>query len=153
MKKILPIGYEDFKEIIEKDLYYIDKTEVINDLLNNKNKVALFPRPRRFGKSLFISMLENFFNIEKKEINKHLFEGLNISKSNYYNQLSSRPVIKLDFKILKQDDFDDMYESFQKLMSDIYNDKSYLLEKLNDSEKIQYQQICHRQFLKIKVTI
>ena len=54
MKKIVPIIRDNFQDIIEKDLYYVDKTKVINNLLNNKNYVSLFPRPRRFGKSLFI---------------------------------------------------------------------------------------------------
>ena len=68
MDKKLPIGYDNFKEVIEKDLYYVDKTHVIEELLDNKNKVVLFPRPRRFDKTLLLSMLENFFNIEKKKI-------------------------------------------------------------------------------------
>ena len=68
MEKKLPIGYDNFKEVIEKDLYYVDKTHIIEELLDNKNKVVLFPRPRRFGKTLLLSMLENFFNIEKKKI-------------------------------------------------------------------------------------
>lgn len=68
MEKKLPIGYDNFKEVIEKDLYYVDKTHVIEELLDNKNKVVLFPRPRRFDKTLLLSMLENFFNIEKKKI-------------------------------------------------------------------------------------
>ena len=68
MDKKLPIGYDNFKEVIEKDLYYVDKTHIIEELLDNKNKVVLFPRPRRFDKTLLLSMLENFFNIEKKKI-------------------------------------------------------------------------------------
>lgn len=68
MEKKLPIGYDNFKEVIEKDLYYVDKKHVIEELLDNKNKVVLFPRPRRFDKTLLLSMLENFFNIEKKKI-------------------------------------------------------------------------------------
>ena len=81
MDKKLPIGYDNFKEVIEKDLYYVDKTHIIEELLDNKNKVVLFPRPRRFGKTLLLSMLENFFNIEKKKDNKHLFDNLYIKGS------------------------------------------------------------------------
>ncbi len=140
MKKCLPIGYDNFQEIIEKDLYYVDKTNVIEDLLKNHNKVALFPRPRRFGKSLFISMLDNFFNIEKKEKNKHLFENLNISKSKYYSELSTTPVIKLDFKKLKDNNFDVMITSFQEMIRALYSEKRYLLNTLQeDEQKLFYQ--------------
>ena len=72
MKKI-PIGEDNFKDLIEKNAYYVDKTEVIEELLYNETKVTLFPRPRRFGKSLFMSMLNNFFDIDLKEENKNLF--------------------------------------------------------------------------------
>ena len=76
----------------------MDKTDIIEKMLKTDSYVSLFPRPRRFGKSLFISMVDQFFNIEYKDINKNLFDGLKISKSEYYNRLSSNPVIKLDFK-------------------------------------------------------
>ncbi len=112
MDKKLPIGYDNFKEVIEKDLYYVDKTHIIEELLDNKNKVVLFPRPRRFGKTLLLSMLENFFNIEKKKDNKHLFDNLYIKNSKYYNNLSSYPVIKLDFKSLKQTNYKVMYGAY-----------------------------------------
>lgn len=68
MLKKIPIGVDDFKELIEKDYYYVDKTDIVEKLLDNGSKVVLFPRPRRFGKSLFISMLDNFFNIEYIDI-------------------------------------------------------------------------------------
>ena len=65
MKK-LPIGRDNFKDIIEGDFYYADKTKIIEDLLERGTYVALFPRPRRFGKSLMISTLDEFFNAEKR---------------------------------------------------------------------------------------
>ena len=102
MLKNLPIGRDNFKDVIERDLYYVDKTNIIEEILRTDSYVSLFPRPRRFGKSLFISMIDNFFNIEYKDTNMHLFDGLKISNSKYYNRLSSNPVIKLDFKNLKQ---------------------------------------------------
>lgn len=135
MEKKLPIGYDNFKEVIEKDLYYVDKTHVIEELLDNKNKVVLFPRPRRFGKTLLLSMLENFFNIEKKEDNKHLFNNLYIKNSKYYNNLNSYPVIKLDFKNLKQTNYKVMYGAYTEMIREIYSSKMYLLDILNDGEK------------------
>ena len=136
--KMLPIGRDNFKDIMDNDLYYVDKTNIIEEILYNKNYVSLFPRPRRFGKSLFISMIDNFFNVEYKDINKNLFDGLKISKSEYYSRLSSNPVIKLDFKNLKQDNYEDMYESYKGMIRKLYSDKRYLLEILNDDEKDLY---------------
>lgn len=135
MNKKLPIGYDNFKEVIEKDLYYVDKTHIIEELLDNKNKVVLFPRPRRFGKTLLLSMLENFFNIEKKKDNKRLFDNLYIKNSKYYNNLSSYPVIKLDFKSLKQTNYKVMYGAYTEMIREIYSSKMYLLDILNDGEK------------------
>ena len=76
-KKKLPVGIESFYEIIQQDFYYVDKTRMIADLLHNWGKVNLFTRPRRFGKSLNMSMLKAFFEIGCDKI---LFEGLEISK-------------------------------------------------------------------------
>ncbi|MBP3921124.1 MAG: AAA family ATPase [Bacilli bacterium] len=128
MKKALPIGYDNFKEIIDKNLYYVDKTNIIEELLIKKSKVTLFPRPRRFGKSLLLSTIDNFFNIEYKNENKHLFDNLNISKSKYINNLSTKPVIKIDFKSLKQDSFDEMYEDYKEIIRQIFISKKYLKE-------------------------
>ena len=142
--KMLPIGRDNFKDIMDNDLYYVDKTDIIEELLYNKNYVSLFPRPRRFGKSLFISMIDNFFNIEYKDTNKDLFKGLKISKSKYYNRLSSNPVIKLDFKFLKQDNFEIIYDMFTEMIRDLYSDKRYLLEILNDDEKDLFNKFLYK---------
>ena len=135
MTKKIPIGKDDLKEVIEQDYYYVDKTDIIEKLLSDGNYVSLFPRPRRFGKSLFISMLDNFFNIEYEDTNNNLFEGLNISKSKYYDYLSSKPVIKLDFKALKQDSYEEMYQSFKVMIRNIYLSKYYIFDNLNEIEK------------------
>ncbi len=133
MKKI-PIGNDDFKDLIENDNYYVDKTASIEELLSNGSKVVLYTRPRRFGKSLFISMLEHFFDIDKKEINKDLFNGLYISQSPYYKELNNYPVINLDFKDLKKDDFNSTYEEFKNMIADVYKKKKYLLDYLAESD-------------------
>lgn len=142
--KMLPIGRDNFKDIMDNDLYYVDKTNIIEEILYNKNYVSLFSRPRRFGKSLFISMIDNFFNIEYKDINKNLFDGLKISKSEYYNRLSSNPVIKLDFKFLKQDSFDVMYGAFKEMIRELYSNKRYLMEILDNDEKELYDSFLYR---------
>ena len=64
--KAIATGTDDFKKLIENDCYYVDKTMAIADIIRRKKEVILFPRPRRFGKSLFTSMLENFFDIDKR---------------------------------------------------------------------------------------
>lgn len=133
--KNLPIGRDNFRDIIEKDLYYVDKTNIIEEILKTDSYVSLFPRPRRFGKSLFISMIDYFFNIEYKDKNKHLFDGLKISNSEYYNRLSSNPVIKLDFKDLKQSNFDVMYRAYKEMIRELYSKKKYLLDVLDEKEK------------------
>ena len=84
MKKSLPIGYEDLKEIIDKNLYYVDKTEMLAELIDNPTKVNLFTRPRRFGKTLNLSMIRRFFEKEldscgKQTDNKYIFNNLKIS--------------------------------------------------------------------------
>ena len=80
MLKKIPVGIEDFKEIITKDYYYIDKTKLIEELLLEGSRVTLFTRPRRFGKTLNMSMLRYFFDIKNAENNKNLFKDLHIEK-------------------------------------------------------------------------
>ena len=100
MEKI-PIGINDFKTLIENNYYYIDKTKHIEDILNDGSEVTLFTRPRRFGKTLNMSMLKYFFDIENKEENKKLFSNLYIEKSKYISEQGKYPVIYISFKDLK----------------------------------------------------
>lgn len=76
-RKKLPVGIDDFEKLRREEFYYVDKTDLIRDLLNNWGEVNLFTRPRRFGKTLNMSMLKNFFEIGA---DKSLFDGLAISK-------------------------------------------------------------------------
>ena len=102
-KKRIPIGYENFKEVIDKDFYYVDKSMLIYDLIRNGGKNNLITRPRRFGKTLNFSMLKYFFDIRHKD-DRYLFDDLKISK--YYDELSeyrnTHPVITLSLKSAKQ---------------------------------------------------
>ena len=135
MLKKFTTGRNNFREVIEENLYYVDKTKIIEELLENKNYVTLFPRPRRFGKSLFISMLDNFFNIEYKDTNKNLFNDLYISKSDYYKELSTRPVISFSFKEMEANNYESMYSSFKELIRELYSRKRYVIDILDDDEK------------------
>ena len=133
--KAIPIGVDNFKEIIENDYYYVDKSKAIEDLLINKAKIILYTRPRRFGKSLLLSTLDYFFNIEKKEVNKSLFDGLYISKSECMEYAGKYPVIRLDFKDLKGSSYETIYNKLNIIISTIYRDKSHIkksIENIND---------------------
>ena len=96
--KTVPIGIDNFKKVIEEGYCYVDKTDLIEDVLSRGAMVNLFPRPRRFGKTLTISMLENYFNIKKKEENINLFKGLKIEKASekIREQQGKYPVIRED---------------------------------------------------------
>ena len=139
--KPLPIGKSDFKQVIEDGCYYVDKTAVIEELFERKATVILFPRPRRFGKSLFMSMLNNFFDIDLKEENKNLFKDLYISKSPYYNELSKYPTIYLNFKDLKSDNFESAFYMFKSRIAELYNSKEYVQEVLNENEKERFNRL------------
>ncbi len=140
MKKI-PVGKDNFQKLIQENCYYVDKTSSIEELLKNGSDVVLYTRPRRFGKTLFMSMLEHFFDIEKKEINQDLFNGLYISKSPYFSEFGSYPVISLTFKNLKQNTYDEVYEQFVMLIEKLYTEKSYVVEVLDEDEKNKFKRI------------
>ena len=105
-KKMLPIGIEFFDTMMRKDYYYIDKTGLIVDLLRNQAGVTLFTRPRRFGKSLNMSMLENFFSVEKDQ---SIFTGLRVSeeKDLCERYMGKYPVISISLKGIQADCFED----------------------------------------------
>ena len=103
MKK-LPIGKSDFKSIIEDNFYYIDKSNLIKEIIDSSADIILLPRPRRFGKTLNLSMLLYFFDIE--EDNRNLFDNLNISKNDrIMNECNKYPIIYITFKDVKESSF------------------------------------------------
>ena len=115
--KRLPIGIEDFKELIEKEYYYVDKTMFIKNVL--EEKVGLYTRPRRFGKTLNMSTLYYFFSIKQKE-NAYLFNGLNIMKRrDAVEHLNKYPVIMISLKEMKQTTFEKQLEMYSVFIRDI----------------------------------
>ena len=140
-KKKLPIGLSDFKEIIEYDYYYFDKTKFIENILEERSKVKLFTRPRRFGKTLNLSMLKYFFDVENREENKKLFEGLNISKSEYFEKQGAFPVISISFKNYNKNDWESGFKSIKSTISDIYAKFEYLMEHLNKRDLKKFEDI------------
>ena len=152
-KKII-IGVEDFKEIISKDGYFVDKTLMIEKLIGDKTKVILFTRPRRFGKTLNQSMIRRFFEDERTEQgdkvdNGHLFDGLAISRCEK-ETLSHRqqyPVIFLSLKSAKQPDFEMAYKSLVDEISKEFKRHKYVLnsEVLSRAEKEDFELVCDKK--------
>ncbi|WP_280997143.1 AAA family ATPase [Marinitoga aeolica] len=140
--KRLPIGRSDFKSIIEDNMYYIDKSMLIKEIIESGD-VILITRPRRFGKTLNMSMMKYFFRNDQD--NKHLFEGLKIWKKKEIIEkyLNKYPVIYLTFKDAKQEDFLTMYSKIKMIIRDVYDEFNYLLNKniLSEIEKKDYMRV------------
>ena len=131
MKKV-PIAVEEFKKIIEENYYYIDKTKFIEDVLNDGAEVKLFCRPRRFGKTLNMSTLKYFFDIENKDENRKLFNGLYIENSPLIDEQGKYPVIFLSMKGISSAKFEDALDKIKDKISNLYINYSFLMETLND---------------------
>ena len=140
MKKI-PIGIDDFKKIRENDIYYIDKTKYIEEILVDASEVKLFTRPRRFGKTLNMSMLKYFFYIKNKEENKKLFKDLYIEKSDFFDEQGAYPVVYISLKGIKADTWESSFFLIKSLISNIYNEFEYIREKLNESQLDSFNKI------------
>ena len=150
MKKPLAIGIENYKEIMDKPYYYVDKTLMIKELLDNGGAVNLFTRPRRFGKTLTLSMLQTYF---EKEIdsegnvtdNSHYFDGMKIMQAGeqYTGQKGQYPVISLSLKSAKQPNYDLAYTMLKRQIAAEYIRHRYVLdgEALLESEKQHYEDI------------
>ena len=129
MKRI-PIGVSDFKHLIDEDLYYFDKTKFIEDIIKDGSQVKLFTRPRRFGKTLNISMLKYFFDIEKKEENRKLFKDLYIENTDLFKEQGKYPVVFLSLKDLKATTWEEIERKIIITLSDFFSDYEYLLNEL-----------------------
>ena len=133
--KVIPIGIENFKDLMDKDAYYIDKTNFIEDVL--KENVALYTRPRRFGKTLNMSMLYYFFSIKEKE-NRYLFNNLNIAKNKEVLKYQNKyPTIFISLKEMKMESFEKQIIKFKEVISFCSKKFLELLESpyLIESEK------------------
>lgn len=140
-KRPLPIGISDFKTIIEEKYYYADKTDMIGDILDDRAMVTLFTRPRRFGKTLNMSMMKYFFEIENTEENKKLFDGLAISNKEYMKEQGQYPVIFISFRNIEEENWEDSYFEIKNIISRTYNEFEFLRETLNQSELAEFDSI------------
>lgn len=149
--KRMEIGIENFKEMIEKNVYYVDKTQLIEDVLNAK--VTLYTRPRRFGKTLNMSMLYYFFS--NKEDSKVLFEGLNISfNKEVMLQMNQYPVIKLTFKDMKNSSMDSQIEMYSEIISKLVKNHKELFDspalRKSDKELLNLYEYSKSNFSQLK---
>lgn len=127
VKRILPIGNDDFRKLRENGSYYVDKTLMIKDFIEMKDEVTLIARPRRFGKTLNVTMLKEFFDIEKDS--RDIFNGLAIMDTEYADQINSRPVIYFTFKNSKGTTVEELTAQLKLAMQEQYG---YYEEKFRD---------------------
>ena len=141
-KRKLPIGIENFEQIIKDDFYYVDKTGLISELLRNWGMVNLFTRPRRFGKSLNMSMLEHFFSVEG---DKSIFDGLKISKDKKLCEeyMGKHPVISISLKGINAASYEAAFELTVKTIKGAVEKAGFLKmsDKLDEDEKKEYRAI------------
>jgi len=141
MKKKLPIGISDFKKIIDGNYYYFDKTELIKSIIGEPGEVKLFTRPRRFGKTLNMSMIKYFFDIENKDGNKKLFENLKISENEYFEKQGTAPVISISFRNYDESSWENGFEMIKNTISDLYDEFEFVKENLSARKKEKYDSI------------
>lgn len=144
----MPIGVDDFKELRE-NYYFIDKTDFIRQLIDDHSKVTFITRPRRFGKTLTMSMLEYFFSIDKKEESKNLFHGLAIEAagSSYMKHRGIYPVIFISLKDGQSTSWEQMLNFFSLFLRRLYLQYAYLIkaDRLDACMKEDYYRIVNRQ--------
>ena len=137
-KKTIKIGRSDFKLIAGNNHYFVDKTRLIYEFYHNANDILLIPRPKRFGKTLNLSMIEYFFDIRKPE-SKELFTEFKISKEKEFceEHQNKYPVINISLKGIKETSWEACMEKFKDLISELYKEHRYLLksEKLEKEDK------------------
>ena len=143
MARRIGIGHQDFGELITNDNFYIDKTNFIKEWWENDDAVTLITRPRRFGKTLNLNMIEHFFSVAYSG-KSDLFQNLSIWKEEKYRKLQGTyPVLFLSFAGVKETTFPDMRKSICQIIENLYNKYDFLLESghLNEKEKKVYEKI------------
>ena len=144
-KKAIPVGIENFEDIIKDNYYYVDKSMLIEDILVNRAAVTLFTRPRRFGKTLNMSMIKYFFDVRNKDENRKLFEGLKIFGSEYMKEQGKYPVIFVSLKDLRGDTWEDTFENLKSFISDLYAEFEDMREIMNKRDKIKFDKIFYEE--------
>ena len=160
--KRLPVGISDFKDIISGNYLYVDKSLFVQEILDRGDKILLIPRPRRFGKTLNLSMLKYFFDCcpatgnivadsdDGSALSNHaLFNSLAISKAGdeYMNQLGNHPVIFLSFRSIKDNNWKTCINKLKQLIRKEYLKHKYVLDSplLDEVEKVYFNRILHME--------
>ena len=127
--KVMPVGIDDFKQVAE-GYYFVDKTAFIKELIDGHAGVTLITRPRRFGKTLTLSMLKYFFDISGAEENRALFQGLAVEQAGerYMKEQGTRPTIFFSLKEIKMPDYASMLEALQELLRQLYKEFRFVLD-------------------------
>lgn len=149
MKQAMPVGVDDFAEIREKNYYFVDKSRFVQEILDNKDKVTLITRPRRFGKTLNLSLLKYFFTLENADENRKLFAGLAIEQAgtSYMREQGTRPVIFMSFKDIKKNTWPGQLETLVNIIAQLYREYLFLLDSssLNSYERNYIISICNKK--------
>ncbi len=143
MARTVSIGHQNFSTLRENDYFYIDKTGFIREWWENGDSVTLIARPRRFGKTLTMSMVEQFFSVEYAD-RSELFEGLSVWQDEKYRSLQGTfPVISLSFANVKETRFESAVQRICQLLTDLYSRNSFLLEGelLTGEEKVFFRSV------------
>ena len=140
MKRI-PIGLSNFKHLIEEDFYYFDKTKFIDEIIQDGAQVKLFTRPRRFGKTLNMSMLKYFFDIKEAEENRKIFKDLYIEKTESFKEQGQYPVIFLSLKDLKARTWEIMEKDIKSTVASLFSEYKYLLKDLDKFDTITFENV------------
>ena len=140
MKRI-PIGLSDFKHLIEENFYYFDKTKFIDEIIQDGAQVKLFTRPRRFGKTLNMSMLKYFFDIKEAEENRKIFKDLYIEKTESFKEQGQYPVIFLSLKDLKARTWEIMEKDIKSTVASLFSEYKYLLKDLDKFDTITFENV------------
>ena len=145
-RRKIPLGESNFKYIIEKDFYYIDKTLFIHNIIQSDSKILLFPRPRRFGKTINISMLRYFFE-KSDDSNANLFNRLAIKNLPAWKYQGKYPVINLSLRNCHGRQWQSFFTNFTHEISSEYHRHAYLLgsDVLDKHEKVDFESIIWRK--------
>ena len=147
-RKAVPVGVEDFKTLVDKDYFFIDKTLLIKDIIDEGAIVSLITRPRRFGKTLNMSMIQRYFE-KTEESNSYLFDGLKISSAGekYLKHQGQYPVITISLKDMKQANYELACAKYKRIVSNEFKRHDYLKDSpyLDEEEKEEFALIKSRK--------
>ena len=151
MKKLLPDGISDFKTLIENNYYYVDKTPFIREVGKNIGKSLLFTRPRRFGKTLNMSMLKYFFDVRDGEKNGKLFKGLEIENSPYFEEQGKYPVIFISMKDIRATSMKSCEEQLKDIIVNLFREHFDIVNSLDEFDREDFTSICKKDFSKVSL--